>query len=168
MYDSSLSVNVKTTMKFKFKLNIIHGDLFQASNPSSSLAHCVSSDFKCGKGIATVFIKKFVRINEFRGKKIPVGQVAVLKEGNRYIYNLVTKLKFNDEPTYQSMKHSLSKMKEHALRFNVKEISMPKIGCGLDRLSWDVVESIIKDVFIETDITISVYILGNKSDARIP
>ena len=165
MYDSSLSVNVKTTMKFKFKLNIIYGDLFQASNPSSSLAHCVSSDFKCGKGIATVFIQKFVRIKEFRGKNVPVGQVAVLKEGNRYIYNLVTKLKFNDEPTYQSMKHSLSKMKEHAIRFNVKEISMPKIGCGLDRLNWDVVESIIKDVFIETDITISVYVLGNKSDA---
>ena len=163
MYDSSLSVNLKTTMKFKF--NIIFGDLFQTSNPSSSLAHCVSSDFKCGKGIATVFIQKFVRIKEFRGKNVPVGQVAVLKEGNRYIYNLVTKLKFNDEPTYQSMKYSLSKMKEHASRFNVKEISMPKIGCGLDRLSWDVVESIIKDVFIETDITISVYVLDGKSDA---
>ena len=81
MYDSSLSVNVKTTM-----FNITYGDLFQASNPSSSLAHCVSSDFKCGKGIATVFIQKFVRIKEFRGKNFPVGQVAVLKEGNRYIY----------------------------------------------------------------------------------
>ena len=31
-----------------------------------------------------------------------------------------------------------------------KVIVMPKIGCGLDRLEWEVVSEIIKGVFLET------------------
>jgi hypothetical protein len=33
---------------------------------------------------------------------------------------------------------------------------MPIIGCGLDRLQWDKVSEIIKDVFKDTDIEILV------------
>ena len=36
---------------------------------------------------------------------------------------------------------------------------MPKIGCGLDKLDWNVVITIIKNVFFETTIRIDVYCL---------
>jgi hypothetical protein len=36
---------------------------------------------------------------------------------------------------------------------------MPKIGCGLDDLDWDVVSTIIKGVFAGTDVNIQVYYL---------
>ena len=42
---------------------------------------------------------------------------------------------------------------------NVKELSMPKIGCGLDRLDWNIVRVYIQKVFADTDIEISVYYL---------
>ena len=36
------------------------------------------------------------------------------------------------------------------------KIAMPKIGSGLDRLNWQDVEQIIKDVFADTDVEILV------------
>ena len=39
---------------------------------------------------------------------------------------------------------------------NIYKIAMPIIGCGLDRLEWDKVSRIIKDVFQEEDIEILV------------
>ena len=40
---------------------------------------------------------------------------------------------------------------------NLKRILMPKIGCGLDRLDWDLVKQIIEKIFEETDIEIKVF-----------
>lgn len=37
---------------------------------------------------------------------------------------------------------------------NIYRIAMPKIGCGLDRLSWDKVEPMIKEIFKDLDIEI--------------
>ena len=42
---------------------------------------------------------------------------------------------------------------------NKKTLAMPKIGCGLDRCSWEDVEQIIKDVFNDTDIKVIVCVL---------
>ena len=43
------------------------GDLF-ASSSSASLAHCVSKDLHMGKGIATVFKKKFGGVGELKSQ----------------------------------------------------------------------------------------------------
>lgn len=37
---------------------------------------------------------------------------------------------------------------------NIKRLVMPKIGCGLDRLSWEKVEPMIKEIFKNLDIEI--------------
>ena len=50
-------------------------------------------------------------------------------------------------------------MKEHAVNNQVKNIAMPKIGCGLDRLEWNNVRKLIIDTFSDTAITIDVYLL---------
>ena len=34
---------------------------------------------------------------------------------------------------------------------------MPKIGCGLDRLDWELVKQIIEKIFKETDIEIKIF-----------
>ena len=39
---------------------------------------------------------------------------------------------------------------------NIKKLVMPKIGCGLDRLSWDKVEPMIQEIFKDLDIEIVV------------
>ena len=99
-------------------------------------------------------------MNELRETNGQVGNIVVVREGRRLIYNLVTKEKFNDQPSYGNLRLALKKMKDHALKHQVKEISMPKIACGLDQLNWDVVENIIKSVFHGTDIKITIFQLG--------
>ena len=40
--------------------------------------------------------------------------------------------------------------------YNIKKVAMPLIGCGLDRLQWDRVSAMIKEIFADEDIEILV------------
>ena len=59
-----------------FYLKEINGDLFTFRH---SLCHCVSRDYKLGKGIAKTFREKFGRIRELEDSGAEIGGVAVLK-----------------------------------------------------------------------------------------
>ena len=45
-------------------------------------------------------------------------------------------------------------MKNICLHRKVQKIAMPMIGCGLDKLEWDRVSQIIKNIFGDTDMEI--------------
>ena len=47
-------------------------------------------------------------------------------------------------------------MRGHALLNNITKISMPKIGCGLDKLQWTDVFKLIQDTFIYSGIQIQI------------
>ena len=143
------------------RLEMKVGDLFSAPS-SASLAHCISRDCKLGKGIAKIFREKFGRIREIENCKAGVGDIAVLPDGSRFIYNLVTKERYYGKPTYDTLRQSLEKMREHARRSGVTEICMPKIGCGLDLLQWAAVRTLLENVFKEETIHITVYVLDGK------
>ena len=51
---------------------------------------------------------------------------------------------FFQKPTYDSLQQSLETMTNRANKHKVNQISMPKAGCGLDRLEWHKVERVIK------------------------
>ena len=51
-----------------------------------------SRDCRLGKGIAKAFRSKFGRVDEIKACGARVGEIAVLKEKSRFIYNLVTKV----------------------------------------------------------------------------
>jgi O-acetyl-ADP-ribose deacetylase (regulator of RNase III) len=86
-----------------------------------------------------------------------VGDVAVLKRDERFVYYLITKSRYFDRPTYETLEDSLKAMKTHCVTNNVKALSMPKIGCGLDKLEWDQVEAILTRLFQDTGIVITIY-----------
>lgn len=132
-------------------------DLFE-TDKKYYLVHCVSADYRLGAGIAVMLQKKFKLISKLES----IGD-------NRYpnciflnpVFNLVTKKNYWDKPTYESLEDSLNIMKIMILELNkggenVKFVAMPKIGCGLDRLSWIKVKELIKEVFIDIDIEILV------------
>ncbi len=136
----------------------VQGDLFTCSE-SSSLAHCISADARMGKGIATAFKKKFGRVHEIRSQGQKPGGVAVLKCGDRFVYYLVTKEKFYHKPTYESLTSSLEAMRDHCERNGVRELCMPRIGCGLDKLEWRRVKAILGKMFSpsKTEVKITIY-----------
>lgn len=122
------------------------------------LAHCISADFALGAGIAVQFNKRFGIKNQLR-KKYP-GYVSTWRggdcilEGN--VLNLVTKQHYWSKPTYQNLEEALVKMRNVCEENNIKRVGVPMIGCGLDRLNWNRVSSILKHVFVDTDIEILV------------
>ena len=43
-------------------------------------------------------------------------------------------------------------MRGHARQNSVREIALPKIGCGLDGLQWNAVRTLLKNVFLNEDV----------------
>jgi len=120
-----------------------YGDLFELSD-NISLAHCVAADFGMGAGIAKIFLQKFGSKLELRTRNIQVGESTCLKRGDRFIYYLVTKKLSWGKPTYQTLESSLISMFQHLNENGVTTIGIPKIGCGLDGLDWQIVRDLIK------------------------
>lgn len=126
------------------------------------LAHCISADFGMGKGIVVEFNKRFNTKNTLQTKYPDfINQwthnqwlYQCILEGR--VFNLVTKERYFHKPTYESLYGSLLIMKRLAIQNGVTKIAMPTIGCGLDRLNWDVVKYYIRQVFSDTNIEILV------------
>ncbi|XP_043543124.1 ADP-ribose glycohydrolase OARD1-like isoform X1 [Chiloscyllium plagiosum] len=156
--DKMTSSSEKPQEGNSFEIRYLKGDLFSCPE-KDALAHCISEDCEMEAGIAVLFKKKYGCVDELRNQKKKIGEAAVLQKDQRYIYYLITKKVASDKPTYDDLQSSLKAMKNHCLSNGVLQISMPKIGCGLDNLEWDKVSAIIQEVFKNTKIIITVYSL---------
>lgn len=136
------------------ELKEIKKDLFTMPE-AYMLAHCISADARMGAGIAVEFRKRF-QLNQLqmdaKQKLLEVGKCYRIGR----VFNLVTKSKYWQKPTYESLASSLKDMKAICLKEEVRFMAMPEIGCGLDRLQWDKVKAIMLDIFEDTPIEIVV------------
>ena len=134
-------------------ITIVKRDLFTMPQ-GYYLAHCINASFELGAGIA----KAFNSVYNMRSKLLKRHRNYVYHGGDALlvdnVFNLVTKNTRWDRPTYDSLRESLKMMKEYMDFLEVTKIAMPKICCGLDRLSWDDVYEIIYEVFEDTDVDI--------------
>jgi len=117
--------------------------------------HCVSRDFALGLGIAKSFRNKFNLTKEVLTRGIIFNNLSLTSN----VFNLITKSKYWQKPTYDSLRNALISVKKTIFALNgnnTKDIQliMPKIGCGLDKLMWKNVKNIIKDVFDDTELDI--------------
>eukprot|EP01090_Pellita_catalonica_P004790 TRINITY_DN14594_c0_g1_i1.p1 TRINITY_DN14594_c0_g1~~TRINITY_DN14594_c0_g1_i1.p1 ORF type:complete len:211 (-),score=38.56 TRINITY_DN14594_c0_g1_i1:529-1161(-) len=142
-----------TSPQFSFKE--IEGDLFTAKN--DSLGHCVSEDLSMSKGIATLFVSNFGRVDELRAQKVKAGGVAYIKTGDRFVFYLITKRKYWHIPTYEELWGSLQAMAAVCATEKVQRLSLPVIACGLDRLDWKVVREMIKRALESLPISVTIY-----------
>jgi hypothetical protein len=133
----------------------IVGDLF-VNYPEYHLAHCVSADFELGAGIALVFEKKFALKEILKGSGYYWDPGSAVLIEDLSIFNLVTKRLFWNKPTYTSLRNSLIEMRDICVEKGILKVSMPIIGCGLDKLEWVKVKTIIQEVFAETEVEILV------------
>ena len=156
------------------KYNVMVGDLFDMDK-EYTLAHCISSDFVMGGGIAKLFTNKGVKQtlmeNEEVGKWEGHGYcLPCLMNDNgveKSVINLVTKEKVYHKPTYDTLRDALEDMKDVLAGKDNVRLAMPAIGCGLDGLQWDKVQNIIKDVFKDTNYEIDICILEREKDLFI-
>ena len=104
-------------------------------------------------GIARSFKRKF----PYNFPESTNSPLFVQKLGDRFIYHLVTKKRFFQKPTYDSLRQSLEAITKHAKKHKVTEISMPNAGCGLDWLEWHKVERLIREICAQSNLTVTVY-----------
>lgn len=118
------------------------------------LAHCISADFALGAGIAKIFDSVYnMKFKLFRSydRYTYRGGDALLIDN---VFNLVTKAKWFQKPTYESVREALEMMKEQLDFLGATKLAMPRISSGLDKLSWPQVYDIICEVFEDMDIEI--------------
>lgn len=152
----------------KSRMKIENADLFSSKQ---CLAHCVSEDMSMSAGIAKIFVKKFPSLPKICWEQyVLVGGVAVYEDRklNRFVYNLVTKKYFNDKPLYPDFIRALEAMRKHACQNAVTEISIPQIGCGLDGLNWEFVSRLIDEIFDDSGVQITVYIIDGANRGSGP
>lgn len=141
----------------------IQGDLFDLPH-GYVLAHCVSADFAMGAGIAKTFAQKYPAMRNYL-----ITHYFDLNDPDNYVgpgaypyldvFNLVTKRRVWEKPTYVTLRTALEDLKRYAEEMSIDRLAMPRIGCGLDRLEWDQVKPIIEEVFAGLDIQIVICVL---------
>lgn len=122
-------------------------------------AHCISSDFALGAGIAktfdSVYNMRFKLFNKYPDYKYHGGDALLINN----VFNLVTKEKYWHKPTYESVRCALEMMKEQMDFEGITKLAIPMLGCGLDKLQWEQVRKIIENIFFDTEVDIVVCVL---------
>lgn len=142
------------------------GDLFEAPS-NHSLVHCVSKDFQMSSGIALKFRDKFGQIDKLKSQNKSVGQVAYITHQNRRIYYLITKALFFEKPKYETVFETLMNLKILCEQNNESHLAFPRIACGLDQLHWPKILDMIKYVFHDSEINITIFRLPDKQKQRM-
>ena len=140
-------------------LTMIKGNLFNSKN---SLGHCVSLDFTMGQGIAKEFSRMWgsqIRTAAAYSVNLKYPGCLAVDIGDRWIFNIVTKEKYWYKPGITAFTKAVKEMFEFAAVNKVSIISLPKIGCGLDGLSWPRVQTILEDFSMEYAVEVEVYYL---------
>jgi len=137
-------------------------DLFD-SPANCYLAHCISSDFALGAGIAKEFrnrgVAKTLNTRYPNEHWVNTGHCLPTEiPGFKGAFNLVTKQFYYNKPTYLSLTQALDALKTELYESDLLNedlvLAMPRIGCGLDRLSWPEVKRIIDQTFEDYDFKI--------------
>lgn len=137
------------------------GNLFELDK-KYALAHCISLDCAMGAGIALAFDRLFKGMkNECIMSVVKYNLYhpnIVMYEGinGQIVFNLISKDKYYNKPTYINIMECIKMLKEHCQHYDIEYLAIPRIGCGLDGLDWNKVREIIKHEFKDLEIEIQV------------
>ena len=133
----------------------IQGNLFDAPR-GSALVQCISADGKMPRGISVQFLKRFPSP---KWKKLQLGSAVPIETKGTLIYNLITKERFFEKPKAKVLAECLQGVKDQAQAKGIYFISMPLLGCGLDRLNYSRdLKPILLEIFSGTEYCVMVLV----------
>ena len=154
--------NVKSRVS-QFKYTERTGNLVRRLK-NSCIAHCITADFSLGAGLAKVLNDKFdlsdrldEQFHNIKSTSDALGKALYIEARDTKIFNLVDKQDRYDFADYIYIEQALIDMKNQCKALGITSVIMPRIGCGRDKLDWTVVSAIIKEIFEDTDMKITVY-----------
>lgn len=154
---SSYQKFLKEKVAFTPKVVESKGDIFE-TDQSMALAQCVSSDLKMTKGIALEFRRRFGGLNQLRRLPRTVPDVLSLRLKEREIFYLVTKQHFWQKPEPEHFFQSLQKLRTLCEEREIRTLTCPRLGTGLDGLQWETVRSMLQYIFRDSQVTIQVLV----------
>ncbi|KAL4153815.1 hypothetical protein QTP88_001648 [Uroleucon formosanum] len=133
------------------------GNIFD-SEPTTSIAQCISADFSMSRGIALQMRRKFGHVNKLRQEQKSVNEVAVIPLEQRTIFYLITKEHHWQKSTYKSIYICLQKLKELCMELKITNLACPRIGRESDGLQWEIIRNMLQNTFRNSNIKVCVYI----------
>ncbi|XP_066917894.1 uncharacterized protein [Clytia hemisphaerica] len=132
--------------------------LFQEAK-TSSIVHTVSGDFDMYNGLAREFAVNFKQTDQkaLNEHNFPLGSVAVLPNGDHFIYYLVIRESWWDRGAYRPLREALNSMRKHAAENDVRSIAMGRLGAQCDGLNFVEVLKEVKDVFYDSNMELIIY-----------
>ncbi len=139
----------------------VKGDLFSYRG-LDAICHGCNCAGAMGKGIAIEFRKKYpLMFSEYKKKCIEgtfnVGDVFLWKEESIAIFNLGTQKNWQTKATIQAIVKSVNKMVELAIKHNIRNIGVPRVGAGLGGLNWDDVKNELVKIGKNTSVELVVF-----------
>ncbi len=78
---------------------------------------------------------------------------------HKFVYYMITKEQYWHKPTYDTLRQSLVAVRDHCVANGVRELCLPRIGCGLDGLLWNRARKILLSVFRSCRMRLTIYSL---------
>ena len=157
-YNKHIFKKIKTTMNTEQgNIKIIKANLLTVNGP---IAHCISQDLAMRKGVAKQIRNKFGDTEQLKRQNVQLGHIGVTTKRTRettettFCFHMVTKHRYYQKPTLATFQMALQNLKRQLEIKNIKTISIPWIGTGLDRIPRHIVWDILKQVFNKTEIQV--------------
>jgi len=128
-------------------LTYMQGNMFDSK--AVALGHGVNTSGVMGAGVAKVVRELFPDVYDtYRAvcKKgiLKPGHVLPIKtDDGRYIMNLASQDKPGPNASYEWVDSSLSNTLAFMTEYRIPSLAIPRIGCGIGGLDWELVEDII-------------------------
>ena len=142
------------------RIHHVEGSVFEAPE-GVALAHCVSADLAMSAGIAVQFVRRWPDIRSGYSRSEP-GSLHVHSSTRGYIFNLITKERFDDKPSLEDFRKSIVALKSKMSALNIKTLAVPELGSGRDRLNLSKVIQVLQSILVETGIGVIMYHLPGK------
>lgn len=138
------------------------GDLF--TTETIALAHGCNTQGAMGAGIALAFKHKFPNMYSWYSKACKAslfteGNVFIWEQSGRVVYNLMSQGLPGPTAQISFIIDALTKACTDATKRGLKEIAMPRIGCGIGGLTWAAVKPELERLSLEQKIDFVVYSL---------
>jgi O-acetyl-ADP-ribose deacetylase (regulator of RNase III) len=141
--------------------------------PEPLIIHGCNCQGVMGSGVALAIRNRFPRaFGSYRAtyigndNKLELGTVIFVTHTDpvtlKYIGNCMTQEYYGRVPNtqycdYNAIEKCLLEVKSFCVDSEIDSFAMPKIGCGLGGGDWNIVSNIIEKVFIDSNITITIY-----------
>lgn len=131
--------------------------------PLQTVTNTINCVGAAGKGLALQFKRKFPANNKdyvelCRRGEVKAGQPYLFKGSTPWILNFPTKRHWKDPSKIEWIETGLAYLSENYKKWGIESLSIPKLGCGLGGLDWNLVKKLMYQELDQLDIITIIHI----------